>query len=184
MAIAVEETGTGGSTHGRQRSNVAVGPAVISLPAVSASLRVWRSILRYETIRSPQFIDITADVERVVATSGIADGAVTVFSKHTTAAIKIGEHEPQLLKDLERVLASVAPEGRSYFHNDFSLRTVNMVEDECPNGQAHCQHFLLGASETIPVVDARLMFGRWQRVFLIELDHGRTRDVVVTVMGC
>ena len=58
-----------------------------------------------------------------------------------------------------------------------------MTEDESPNGHAHCQHLLLGASETIPLVEGRLMFGRWQRVFLIELDRARTRDVVVSVMG-
>lgn len=60
----------------------------------------------------------------------------------------------------------------------------NSSEDECPNGHAHCHHLLLGASETIPVMDARQMFGRWQRIFLIELDHGRARDMVVSVMGC
>lgn len=185
MSIAMEEaTRAAGGSHGRHRSDIPIGPAIITLPTSSGSMRVCRSILRYDTLRSGQFIDITPDVERAVATSTVTEGSVTVFSKHTTAAIKISEHEPELLKDLEQLLASVAPEGRGYFHNDFSVRTVNMAEDECPNGQAHCQHLLLGTNETIPVADARLMFGRWQRVFLIELDHGRTRDVVVTVMGC
>ena len=161
-----------------------VVPDLVGLPLTGGPLRLARSILRYETARAPQFIDITDDVERVVASSGVTDGWVTVFSRHTTAAIKINEHEPGLLKDLSQLLVSVAPESGVYFHNDFTVRSVNMNEDECPNGHAHCQHLLLGTSETIPLVDARLMVGRWQRIFLIELDHGRARDVVVSVMGC
>lgn len=115
--------------------------------------------------------------------SGITEGLATVFCKHITAAIKINEHEPELLKDMGQLLASFAPDSRYYFHNDFSVRWVNMVEDECPNGHAHCYHLLLGVSETIPLMDAKLMFRRWQSIFLIELDHARNRDVVVSVMG-
>jgi secondary thiamine-phosphate synthase enzyme len=172
------------SVHMNNRRHTSDAPDLISLPLVAGPLRVAKSILRYETAVPLQFIDMTADVERVVGMSGIAEGWVTVFSRHTTAAIRINEHEPELLKDLSRVLAAFAPETQAYFHNDFSVRSVNMAEDECPNGHAHCQHLLLGTSETIPIMEARLMFGRWQRIFLIELDHGRTRDIVVTVMGC
>ncbi len=185
MRTLVEyEIRTGGGTHAPYVSDEPVTPDVIRLPLTGGPLRVARSILRYETIHPLQFIDITDDVVRVVAMCGITEGTVTVFTKHTTAAIKINEHEPELLKDMGQLLASFAPDSRSYFHNDFSVRWVNMVEDECPNGHAHCQHLLLGTSETIPLMDGKLMFGRWQRIFLIELDHARGRDVVVSVMGC
>ena len=177
-------TRVGGSTDTPHVSDLPVTPAVIRLPLTGGPLRVARSILRYETVHPLQFIDITDDVARVVALSGISEGSVTVFTRHTTAAIKINEHEPELLKDMGELLASFAPYGRAYFHNDFTVRWVNMVEDECPNGHAHCQHLLLGTSETIPLMDAKLMFGRWQRIFLIELDHARERDVVVSVTGC
>jgi len=170
--------------HTHYVSDMPVTAQLIKFPLTGGPLRLARGILRYQTMHPLQFIDITDDVEQVVTTSGIADGSVTVFSKHTTAAIKIIEHEPELLKDLAQVLTSFAPDSRSYFHNDFTVRWVNMVEDECPNGHAHCQHLVLGASETIPLMDGKLMFGRWQRTFLIELDHGRSRDVVVSVMGC
>ena len=156
----------------------------LRLPTARGALRLERSILRYRTSGPRHFIDITDDVSRIAGASGVGDGWVSVFSKHTTAAIRINEHEPELLKDLSRLLAAVAPETDAYFHNDFTVRTVNMNDDECPNGHAHCQHLLLGASETIPLVGGHLMFGRWQRIFLIELDRGRTRDVVVSVMGC
>jgi secondary thiamine-phosphate synthase enzyme len=172
------------SLHGNARVHASEAPDLIPLPLIAGSMRIARSILRYETAGPLHFMDITEDVERVVATSGIGEGWVTVFSRHTTAAIRINEYEPELLKDLSRVVAAFAPETGAYFHNDFSVRSVNMTEDECPNGHAHCQHLLLGTSETIPIMEAKLMVGRWQRIFLIELDHGRTRDVVVTAMGC
>ena len=185
MRVVIEhEVGNSLGNITSDASSNSVVPDRVGLPLTGGALRLARSILRYETVRAPQFIDITDDVEEVVASSGVSDGWVTVFSRHTTAAIKINEHEPELLKDLSRLLVSVAPEGGTYFHNDFTVRSVNMNEDECPNGHAHCQHLLLSASETIPLVDARLMVGRWQRIFLIELDHGRARDVVVSVMGC
>jgi len=139
--------------------------------------------LEYETTAAPEFIDITDDVRRVVEQAGIAFGQVTVFSQHTTAAIKINEAEPLLLQDLARTLRQFAPPNAYYEHNDFSRRTVNMNEDECANGHAHCQHLFLSASETVPVIDGRLAMGQWQSIFLIELDHPRLRRVLVNVIG-
>lgn len=184
VALARGVDGRGDSVQPDQLAHDSRAPDRTKLPMTRGTLRLERSILRYTTTGPRQFIDITDDVARIVTSSGVVEGWVTVFSTHTTAAIKINEHEPELLKDLSRLLASVAPETNAYFHNDFTVRTVNMNDDECPNGHAHCQHLLLSASETIPLVSGQLMFGRWQRIFLIELDHGRARDVVVSVMGC
>ncbi len=159
-------------------------PRVTLTRATAGALRVAAVTLRYHTARGPQFIDITDDVRRVVAQSGIADGVVTVYSKHTTAAIKINEHEPLLLEDMERFVCELSPQERAYNHNNFLIRVVNMEEDECPNGHAHCQHLLLNTSEHIPLQGGVLQLGRWQRVFLVELDRARPREVVVQVMGC
>jgi secondary thiamine-phosphate synthase enzyme len=81
------------------------------------------------------------------------------------------------------MLRALAPEGSHYGHNDFERRTINMTDDECPNGHAHCRHLLLGASETIPVVDGAPALGTYQRIFLVELDHPRARRVLVSVVG-
>jgi secondary thiamine-phosphate synthase enzyme len=145
--------------------------------------RFHTDALEFETTAAPEFIDITEDVRRIVAAAGVRTGQVAVFSQHTTAAIKINENEPLLLRDLARLLRQVAPPNAYYEHNDFSVRTVNMNEDECANGHAHCQHLFLGASETIPVIDGRMAMGTWQRIFLVELDHPRLRRVLVNVLG-
>jgi hypothetical protein len=113
--------------HSHNVSDMPVTAEHIKFPLTGGPLRLARGILRYQTLHPLQFIDITDDVEQVVARSGISDGSVTVFSKHTTAAIKIIEHEPELLKDLAQLLTSFAPDSRSYFHNDFTVRWVNLV---------------------------------------------------------
>lgn len=149
----------------------------------SVRLRLHRTVIQRVANGAPAFIDITADVISAVEESGIKEGTVVVFSRHTTAAIKINENEPLLLRDMARFLEEAAPREGDYRHNDFVIRTANMTEDECPNGHAHCQHLLLGASETIPISDGRPLLGRWQSVFLIELDRPRPREVVVQVQG-
>ena len=86
--------------------------------------------VKLETTRAPEFIDITPHVIAHVRESGVRDGLVSIYSKHTTAAIKINENEPLLLKDMESFLQKVAPADQYYGHNDFEIRTVNMNEDE------------------------------------------------------
>ena len=139
--------------------------------------------LSYRSSRAPEFIDITDDVREVLARSGVQHVFVVVFSRHTTAAIRINEAEPLLLADMECMLARIAPPGVYYRHNDLSVRTVNLTEDEDLNGHAHCQHLLMGASEAVPCADGELLLGVWQRIFLVELDCPREREVIVQVVG-
>lgn len=145
--------------------------------------KVYSQTVQVETRDAPEFIDITDTVQEIVSASGVANGQVLVFSRHTTAAIKINENEPLLLKDMEHFLERCASKDSYYGHNDFPIRTVNMHEGECPNGHAHCQHLVLGASETVPVVNGELMLGKWQSVFLIELDEPKPRQVIFQVQG-
>jgi secondary thiamine-phosphate synthase enzyme len=139
--------------------------------------------LSYQTTDAPEFIDITDDVASVVSRSGVVNGVAVVFSRHTTAAVKINECEPELIKDMARFLGEIAPIEREYHHNNFDVRTVNMEEDECPNAHSHCQHLMLSASESVPVLGRALHLGRWQRIFLVELDRPKARQVMVQVLG-
>ena len=141
------------------------------------------AVFSVQTTRAPQFIDITEAVRGLLHESGLESGIAVVTSQHTTASVKLNENEPELLKDMEAFLSGIAPSDRYYRHNDFSVRTVNVEEDECPNAHSHCQHLLLNASESVPVIDGRLMLGRWQRLFLVELDRPRSRNIVVSFVG-
>lgn len=167
-----------------RRNGGAVEEAALEMGATRDG---WRPACLTATLHiqtgGPRFIDITDHVEELLRRSGVRTGFAVVFSRHTTAAIRINESEPQLLRDMELMLERVAPRDSYYYHNDLSVRTLNLTEEEDANGHAHCRHLLMGASEAIPVVDGRLHFGRWQRLFLVELDRPREREVVVQLMG-
>jgi secondary thiamine-phosphate synthase enzyme len=131
-----------------------------------------------------QFLDLTDDVADLVRSARLRHGMVTIFSRHTTAAVCIQEAEPLLLEDLRAFLERSAPAHLHYQHNDFRLRTVHMHDDESPNGHAHCLQMMLGSSESVPVVDGELQLGTWQRIFLVELDGPRpSREVVLQALG-
>lgn len=140
-------------------------------------------LLEIQTTKGPEFIDITNEVMQFVEENEVDNGVLVIFSKHTTAAIRINENESLLLKDMTQFLQELAPKDKYYRHNDFSIRTEHMHEDEVPNGHSHCQSLGMGASETVPVIDGELQIGKWQRVFLIELDHSRKRKVILQLIG-
>ena len=158
-------------------------------------MNVFDAVMRNSTITlkvrsetSPEFIDITDEVEEFIESSGVLNGIVVVFSKHTTAAIVIQEDEPLLLDDFRNLLDSIASSDAKYSHNDFDVRTVHMHDNECPNGHSHCQHLTLGSSESVPVIDGKMALGEWQRIFMVELDGEKAqqigyREVVVQVLG-
>lgn len=139
--------------------------------------------LQLHTDEGLQFIDLTDEVARIVAESGIFQGFVNVQTTHTTTAIIVNEHEPLLLEDLRRALEQLAPRSVKYRHDDFEIRTANLTPDEKPNGHAHCKALFLRASETLNVINGELQLGRWQRIFLIELDCPRSRTVSVSLLG-
>jgi len=143
------------------------------------------STLIINTSSAPEFIDITDKVISIVENSEITNGTATIFSRHTTSAIIIQENEPLLLNDMSSLLEKLSPKNSRYGHNDFTIRTVNMNEGECPNGHSHCQHLILGSSETIPIASGILALGQWQRIFVVELDESKLtpREILVQVMG-
>ena len=114
------------------------------------------STLIINTSSAPEFIDITDRIIDTVDKTSVYNGTATIFSRHTTSAIVIQENEPLLLNDMSSLLEKLSPKNSRYGHNDFTIRTVNMNEGEPPNGHSHCQHLLLGSSETIPIVNGFL----------------------------
>ncbi len=137
--------------------------------------------IRVATDRAREFIDLTARIEALTAEAGIQAGLVNVQSLHTTTAIVVNQAEPLLLVDFDALLAQVAPPDAPYRHNDLNVRTLS--PGERPNGHAHYQALLLGSSALLNLADGRLQLGRSQRVFLVELDGPRAREVSVLVMG-
>jgi len=142
-----------------------------------------RATFRVATTRPTQFIDLTSRLESLVATTGIRTGLLNVQSMHTTVAVVVNEHEPLLIDDFLRMIQAAAPINGFYRHNDLSVRTVNVTAAERQNGHAHCRALMLPTSACLNIGDGRLMLGRWQRVFLVELDGPQERDVTIGVIG-
>src|SRR5262245_16450639 len=132
--------------------------------------------LRLTTSHSTEFVDLTGRIRQFVADAEVVDGIINVQTLHTTAAIVVNEGEPLLLADFRAVLEQTAPQSRTYAHDDMSRRTA-VPPEEPRNGHAHCQALFLPTSACLNVIDRRLVLGRWQRVFLVELDGPRTREV-------
>jgi len=132
-------------------------------------------------------IDMTGDVVDAVDRSGVSNGMAVVYSPHTTCAVLINERESGFMKDFQDMLDSLVPsEGPYYRHDDLSIRTEGLEDDphEFPNGHSHCRAALLGsASQSIPIVDGKLLLGRYQSVFFCELDRAKPRKVFIQVMG-
>ncbi len=152
-------------------------------PSAGPQLLGITGVLKLHTKKAPEFIDITEQVQEFVDGVGVKFGIVNVFSKHTTAAVVINEREAMLMRDLNSFLERMAPRGVNYWHNDFEIRTENMTPDEKPNAHAHCQHLLLGASQVIPIAAGKLALGTWQRIFFVELDCPRDRQIDFQLFG-
>ena len=135
------------------------------------------------TRRPTEFIDLTGRVQQVIAAAGFEFGIVNIQTLHTTTAIVVNEHEPLLLDDFHALLEQLAPSHGRYRHDDETARTVNVTEGERANGHAHCRALFLPSSACLNVVGGRLQLGRWQRIFLVELDGPRVRHVSVAMVG-
>ena len=124
-----------------------------------------------------QIMDITRDIVAILNETSkenkIENGIVNIFTKHSTSAIRVNENEKGLLLDFEKALKDIVEEKDNYKH-DF-------IDN---NAASHIRAFLLGSSETIPIVDGRLDLGTWQSIFFVELDGPRSNRIVeLTFIG-
>jgi secondary thiamine-phosphate synthase enzyme len=138
--------------------------------------------IRLDTSQTTEFIDLTDRLDQFIVEADVRVGILNVQTSHTTAAIVVNEHEPLLLADFLAFFERTVPQSTVYGHDDMSRRT-NVGAGEPRNGHAHCRALLLPTSVCLNVVDGRLVLGPWQRVFLVELDGPRRREVSVVVVG-
>jgi len=138
--------------------------------------------LEFATASATEFVDITPRIQEEIQRAGLRDGRVHLQSLHTTVGLAVNENEPLLLRDFESLLERLAPAGAGYQHDDFSRR-FEIPIDEPVNGHAHCRQLLLSAFATLMVEDGRLVLGRWQSVFAVELDGPRHRMLAIQLEG-
>jgi secondary thiamine-phosphate synthase enzyme len=129
------------------------------------------NIIEIRTRAREEFVDLTAEVERAVAASGVASGLCVVTVPHTTAGITVDENaDPDVRADLAMVLREIVPDALPYTHGE-------------GNSPAHVKAALVGSSVTLIVEGGRLRLGTWQGVFFCEFDGPRPRQAWVQVLG-
>lgn len=126
--------------------------------------------LRIKTARRTQLLDVTQQVQRVVAASGVVTGICHVYVPHTTAGVMINEHaDPDVATDLEGVFDRFVPHSGPYRHAE-------------GNTDSHAKAVLVGVSQAIFVEKGELALGTWQGIFLCEFDGPRERKIWVKIV--
>ena len=119
--------------------------------------------------------EFTSEVREFVAESGIGDGLLTIFCRHTSASLLIQENAaPAAARDLEAFFERLAPEGGPYEH-----------EDEGPDDMpAHLRTALTATQLSVPIERGRLMLGTWQGIYLFEhRERPHQREIALHVVG-
>jgi secondary thiamine-phosphate synthase enzyme len=103
--------------------------------------------------------NITHLVEAFVESSGVEEGQIILFYKHTTGSLIIGEHESGIIIDLERALEIISPEDGDYLHHQ---REVDF------NGWAHIRAAIMPTSLTIPISKNKMVLGTHQEILVVD----------------
>lgn len=125
--------------------------------------------LKIKSTNKVEFIDLTDQINNAIEEGGIKEGLCTVFVKHTTAAIIVGEAESDLLSDMEKLVNLIPKTGYSHGHGDPG------------HTPAHILSSLIGQNVTLPVKNRALDLGTWQSILLVELHGPRSREVSIVV---
>ena len=137
-------------------------------------MKSYRKELWMEVPARRGFVNITPEVERALAQSGIREGLVLVNAMHITASVFINDDEPGLHHDYEQWLEDLAP------HEPVSRYRHNAGED---NADAHLKRQIMGREVVVAISNGRMDFGPWEQIFYGEFDGGRQKRVLVKIIG-
>ncbi len=125
--------------------------------------------LKIPTHKQFELVNITTQVKKIVADTGVEEGTCTIYCPHTTAGITINEAaDPAVVRDIIKELNHIVPLQHSYSHGE-------------GNSAAHIKASILGASEVIPIHRGNLILGTWQGIFFCEFDGPRHRKAHVAI---
>ncbi|HEY5984101.1 MAG TPA: secondary thiamine-phosphate synthase enzyme YjbQ [Anaerolineales bacterium] len=119
--------------------------------------------------------DVTSQVSKIVADTGLRSGMVTLFCPSSTSGVTTIEFETGAVSDLQRLFDEIIAPGREYTHN---------ARWGDGNGHSHVRAALLGPSLTVPFVEGQLALGAWQQIVHLDFDvRPRQREIVVQIIG-
>ena len=145
--------------------------------------------LTFETNERREFVRITDEVQAAVDESGVAEGMALVSAMHITAGVWVNDDEPGIQADTLEWLDKLAPPSwkepangvaRELLPDPGDYRHHRGGED---NGDSHFKNLLVHHQVIVPVTDGRLDLGPWQQVFYCEFDGGRSKRLIIKVLG-
>lgn len=126
--------------------------------------------LRLSTNKACEMVNITSQVQNLVAQSGVKRGLCLVHAPHTTAGICVQEgFDPDVVRDTLLTLERLVPRTGDYHHAE-------------GNSDAHIKALMTGSGQTLPIEYGKLQLGRWQAVFFCEYDGPRDRTIWVQII--
>ena len=129
--------------------------------------------LWFNTTKHREYINITAEVDRVLKKSGIAEGMILVSAMHITAGVYVNDAENGLIQDIDKWLEELAPFKPDYKHHHTGET----------NGDSHLKNLLIGHEVIVPVTNGKLDLGTWQQIYYAEFDGQRRKRLIIKVMG-
>lgn len=121
------------------------------------------------TTQHTQFVNIDAEIQRVVRDVGVPSGVCHVFVPHTTAGITINENaDPDVVRDIIDALEKQVPWRGNYAHGE-------------GNSAAHVKASMMGFCQTILITEGKLALGTWQSIYFCEFDGPRTRKIWISI---
>ncbi len=136
---------------------------------------VFRRELEFPMREEMDIVDITGELARVIAESGMGEGVATVFVPGATGAVTCLEYEPGVVADFQAAVERLAPREIDYEHNRLQADG---------NGHAHVRAGRIGPSLSIPFTGGEPTLGVWQQVVVVNCDNrSRRRRVVVQLVG-
>jgi len=139
-------------------------------PPLKAAARSLLHTLEVKTTRRTELADVTAEVARLVAASGVTHGVCHLYVPHTTAGVTINEaDDPDVARDIEATIDGLIPRSGPYRHAE-------------GNADSHIKSSLAGVSQSVLIENGRLLLGRWQGIFFCEFDGPRHRQLRVKIV--
>ncbi|MGI6479815.1 MAG: secondary thiamine-phosphate synthase enzyme YjbQ [Salinivirgaceae bacterium] len=137
-------------------------------------MKTYRKELWFNTDIRRAFLNITPEIEKCLAESGIQEGLLLCNAMHITSSVFINDDESGLHHDFEKWLETLAPEKpySQYKHNSF--------ED---NADAHLKRTIMGREVVVAITEGKLDFGPWEQIFYGEFDGKRKKRVLVKIIG-
>ncbi len=135
--------------------------------------------LTVQSRREQELIDVTPEVERVIAESGVQEGLVNILTMHTSSGIIVTEGLPCLEEDVVNHLSRLCPSEGNYLHR----RYLDIDGRIGFNADAHLKSVLGGISAFFPITGGKMLKGGRQTIYFAEYDGPLSREYVVQILG-